>query len=126
ACGNPGGTGLAGRTMRELLRRAGVAENMIWTEEGSRSTHENAVFGAEILRKHGIQRIVLVVDAQSMPRAEACFRKEGMIVSPAPSEFRTFGPWSEELIPNWKALRTNEITLHEVMGLAWYRLKGWI
>jgi uncharacterized SAM-binding protein YcdF (DUF218 family) len=112
--------------MRELLRRSGVPEDKVWLEVRSRSTHENALYGAAILRQNGIRRIVLVVDAQSMPRASACFRKEGFEVTPAPTELRTLGPWNEELIPNWRALRRNEITLHELLGLAWYRLRGWI
>lgn len=116
----------AGDTMRDLLQRAGVGESMIWTEEQSRSTHENAMYGAKILRAHGVKRIALVVDAQSMPRAAACFRKEGIDVTAAPSEFRTWGPLSEELLPDWRAIGRNEVTLHEVLGTAWYRLRGWI
>jgi uncharacterized SAM-binding protein YcdF (DUF218 family) len=112
--------------MRELLRRGGVPEDKVWLEERSRSTHENALFGAAILRTNGIRRIALVVDAQSMRRASACFRKEGIEVTPAPTDLRTFGPWQQELIPNWRAIRRNEITLHELLGLGWYRLHGWI
>ena len=59
---------------------------MIWTEERSRSTHENAVFGAEILRQHEIGRIALVIEARSMLRAESCFRKQGITVVAAPCE----------------------------------------
>jgi uncharacterized SAM-binding protein YcdF (DUF218 family) len=113
-------------TMREVLHREGVPEAMLWTEERSTSTHENAVYGAELLRIHGIDRIALVVEAQSMLRAEACFRKEGITVAPAPCEFRQMGPLFEELIPSWKAIRRNEATLHEAVGLAWYWLHGWI
>ncbi len=112
--------------MCELLREGGVPENMIWLERQSRSTHENAVEGSRILRLHGVSRIALVVDAQSMPRAAACFRKEGMEVTAAPSELRSFGPLGEELFPSWKAIRRNELTLHEIGGLVWYRLHGWI
>jgi uncharacterized SAM-binding protein YcdF (DUF218 family) len=67
-----------------------------------------------------------VVEAQSMPRAAACFRKQGVDVIPAAIEFRTLGPWFEELLPGWRAVRRNEITLHEVLGLAWYRARGWL
>ena len=112
--------------MRTLLERAGVTGKMIWVEEQSRSTHENAVYGARILRSHGVKRIALVVEGQSMPRAAACFRKEGIDVIPAPSESRTWGPPGEELLPSWRAIRRNEITLHEVAGLVWYWLRGWI
>src|SRR5947209_7607614 len=77
-------------TMGQLLRRAAVPDDMIWTEERSRSTHENAAFGAQILRQRGVNTVVLIVDATSMPRAAACFRKEGINVVPAPSRFRGF------------------------------------
>jgi uncharacterized SAM-binding protein YcdF (DUF218 family) len=112
--------------MRDLLRQKGIPENMIWVEGNSRSTHENAVFGAAILRAHDITRIVLVVDAQSMPRAAACFRKEGLAVTEAPCNLRYLGPWREELLPHWNAIRRNEITLHESLGFAWYWIRGWI
>ena len=61
-----------------------VPDSSIWTEERSHSTYENALYGAEVLRSHGVARIVLVVEAQSMVRAAACFRKQGIAVVPAP------------------------------------------
>ena len=71
--------------MADLQRKAGVPDkHLILTEKRSRSTRENAAYGAVILRQHGIKRIVLVVEAQSMPRASACFRKEGIEVTAAP------------------------------------------
>jgi uncharacterized SAM-binding protein YcdF (DUF218 family) len=128
ACGGPGSNSprAASVAMREMLERAGVPGDMIWTEERSQSTHENAVFGAELLCQHGISRIALVVDAQSMLRAEACFRKQGVIVVPAPSEFREFEYTLDEFLPSWKAVKRNEGTLHETAGLAWYWLRRWI
>jgi uncharacterized SAM-binding protein YcdF (DUF218 family) len=119
-CGGPQDTGLhpIAETIRMLLEQAGVPKEEIWTEENSRNTHENAVFGAEILRRHGVTAIALVVDASSMLRAEACFRKAGIAVVAAPSEFREFGPLRAELLPNWEAIRRNETTLHETLGLA--------
>ena len=128
ACGGRGGKDQEpySKTMRLLLERAGVSPNMIWTEERSRSTHENAVFGAQILHQHGIRSVVLVVDASSMPRAAASFRKAGIDVVPAPSAFRELGSFADEIFPSWRAVRQNEITLHETVGLAWYWLHGWI
>jgi len=128
ACGGPGSDGQVplSRTMSSLLQTAGVPEASIWTEERSHSTHENALFGSEILRKHGITRIALVVEAHAMPRAEACFRKEGLVVIPAPSEFRELDPPLQELIPNGSAILRNESILHETLGLAYYWLRRWI
>ena len=113
-------------TMRDLLEQAGVPESAIWTEGRSRNTHENAVYSAEVLREHGISTVVLVVDAQSMLRAELCFRKQGLTVAPAPSDWTTLGPLSRALMPSWRAIYRNEITLHETLGLGWYWLRGWI
>jgi uncharacterized SAM-binding protein YcdF (DUF218 family) len=128
ACGgaSPDGGSSFSSVMRDWLRRDGVPDNMIWTEEESQDTHQNALFGAEILRSHGIERVALVVDARSMMRASACLRKQGIQVAPAPSRFRQWGTWGEELLPNWKGLRDNEATLHETVGLLWYRIRGWI
>ena len=36
--------------MRDTLLRNGIAESTVWTEELSRSTRENALYGAGILR----------------------------------------------------------------------------
>jgi len=113
-------------TMRELLQRAGVPDEMIWIEDQSRSTHENAVFSSRILQRQAVRRVVLVVDARSMVRAAACLRRAGIEVVPAPSRFRYLSAILEDWIPAWKAVRGNEITLHETVGLLWYRLRGWI
>jgi uncharacterized SAM-binding protein YcdF (DUF218 family) len=122
-----GGTPLpASRAMADLLRGKGIPEPLIWTEERSSSTYQNALFSAEILRRHGIRRIALVVNAKSMPRAEACFRKQGISVAPAPSSFTQLGANGDDLLPGWLAVRRNEETLHEMLGLAWYWLRGWL
>lgn len=113
-------------TMRELLQRAGVPSSMIWTEDYSESTHESAVYGARILHQHKVSTIALVVETQSMWRAEACFRKSGIKVAPTPCRYRRFGHPAEELMPSWKAVYRNEITLHETLGMGWYWLHGWI
>jgi uncharacterized SAM-binding protein YcdF (DUF218 family) len=129
ACGGPGtkrSKQAVSVTMRRLLQQGGVPEALIWTEERSGSTHENAVFGAEILRQHGIGSIALVVEAQAMPRAEACFRKQGIIVVAAPCEFRQLEASLEDFMPGWQSIKRNEDTLHEAVGLVWYWLHGWI
>ena len=126
ASGGGGQTPPLSDYMRELLIRAGVPDSMIWTEGRSRNTHESAVYSAELLREHGIREIALVIDARSMFRAAASFRKQGMEVVPAPSAFRKWDGFSEELLPGWRSIARNETTLHEVGGILWYRLHGWI
>jgi uncharacterized SAM-binding protein YcdF (DUF218 family) len=121
----PGGKPYA-VTLREFLEQAGVDPALIWTEERSGSTHENALYGAEILRRHGVRSIALVTGRQSMLRAEECFRKEGFQVTPAPSDERDLKNWHGEVLPSWSSIRRNEITLHETIGLLWYHLHAWV
>jgi uncharacterized SAM-binding protein YcdF (DUF218 family) len=112
--------------MRDLLVQAGVPHEQVLTEDQSTSTHENGAYSVKLLQQRGIRKIALVVEAVSMPRAAAVFRHEGIHVEPVPSSFREWGPTRDELIPSWKAIQRNEITLHEALGLVWYKLRGWI
>ncbi len=112
--------------MRRFLQAEGVPESLIWTEERSRSTHENAVYGSEILREHGISNVVLVVEASSMPRAAASFEKMGIHVVPAAIRFARLDGRTTDVLPQWNAIARNGETLHEALGLLWYRLRGWI
>jgi uncharacterized SAM-binding protein YcdF (DUF218 family) len=99
---------------------------LIWTEDRSRSTHENAVYGSEVLHKHGVSRAALIVEASSMPRAAASFRKAGITVVPAPIRFTRLHLELSDVVPDWQAIALNGETLHELIGLFWYRLRGWI
>ena len=76
-------------TMAEVLGDA-VPAGQIWMETRSRNTYENASYSAEILRSKGISKIALVVQADTMLRAESCFRKQGIVVIPAPFGHSTF------------------------------------
>jgi uncharacterized SAM-binding protein YcdF (DUF218 family) len=117
----------AADAMGKALEREGVPASMIWYEEQSLSTHENAVYAAEILRKRGVRTIVLVTDGHHMLRAEKCFRKQGLAVVPAPSTLRTFRTFeAKQLLPGWEAISWNEDAVHEMGGLLWYWTRGWI
>jgi len=113
-------------TMKHVLETEGVPSELVWVESLSRSTHENAVYGSKILHKHGVSHIALVVEASSMPRAAASFRKLGINVVPAPFRFNELHRNLMDVLPGWQALATNGETIHELAGLAWYRLRGWI
>lgn len=109
--------------MRRMLEKEGVPSSKIWTEEQSRSTYENALYSSKLLHEHGIRRIALVVEADSMLRAEMCFRKQGLGVTPAPCLFWD-SQGSERLLPGWQGIYRQEILAHEAIGLLWYWLRG--
>jgi len=117
---------LYSQAMRHVLESEGVPPNLIWTEGRSRSTHENAVYGSAVLRQHGVSVIALVVEASSMPRAAASFRKVGITVVPAPIRFTQLSLEFTDVFPNGQSIRLNGETVHELVGLLWYRLRGWI
>jgi uncharacterized SAM-binding protein YcdF (DUF218 family) len=114
--------------MRAQLAADGVPQEMIWTESQSSSTAEHALRCAELLHGKSVRRIALVTEAYHMPRSEACFRKQGFQVQPAPCAFRTalfrgsIGDW----VPGAAAIRQNEQAFHEWIGLAYYWLRGYI
>ena len=112
--------------MRRVLESEGISPDLIWIEDRSRSTHENAVYGSSILREHGLSRIALVVEANSMPRAAAAFRKAGVTVVPAPFRFTELDRNLNDVLPSWQAIELNGEAVHEYAGLAWYCFRGWI
>lgn len=118
----------AADTMGEILRKEGVPDDAIWLERNATRTYEHALYIAEMLRHKDIRRVALVTDAHHMLRAEACFKKQGVPVIPAPCVFRTT-PVELKLdffLPGSAAIRQNEETLHEWIGILWYKLKGWL
>ncbi|SEU24881.1 YdcF family protein [Stigmatella erecta] len=86
-----GGTGLhppsEAQVMRALAVRLGVPAEACLLEEQSHSTEQNARFSAEVLRRLGAQRVVVISDAYHLLRARQYFRLQGLEVatSPAPS-----------------------------------------
>lgn len=120
--------GVADATVMEtVLERAGVPQSAIWCESRSVSTHENALYSAQLLRSKGIQKIVLVTSAYQMLRADLCFRKEGLQVIPAACDYHTYGEYRiQDLFPSWKGLQMTETVLHETAGIAWYWIHGWV
>jgi len=120
ACGHKGAD-----TMRKVLVSEGVPPESIWLENQSRSTRENAVNCQKILQGRGLSRIALVVNASSMVRAAASFRKVGIDVVPAPCWFNHVETgWG--LVPSWSSIQLNGETIHEMVGIVWYKLRGWI
>jgi uncharacterized SAM-binding protein YcdF (DUF218 family) len=119
---SPGPTIYLAEIMRRALEQRGVPHSMILVENRSRSTYENAVYSASLLRSKGIHKIVLVTEAHHMLRAEKCFRRQGLLVTPGACAYRylIFHPHWTEFIPSAKAILLNEDGLHEWVGIVWY------
>jgi len=112
--------------MKRVLETEGIPPDRIWVETRSGNTHENAVYGAAVLRQHGVKRVALVVEANGMLRASLSFEKQGVAVVPAPLWRNHLTRDITDYVPGWRGISLNADTLHEAVGLAYYRLRGWI
>ena len=114
--------------MARLAAELGVEPGQLLLESRSRNTRENAVHTARLLEERGLKRVLLVTSARHMPRAAAVFRKAGVDLVPAPTDFRVvdkpFSPW--RLLPDLEALDASTRAVKEYAGLVVYRLRGWL
>lgn len=126
ATGGPFDGSSVAQVMKRVLVEEGVPADMVSTEDRSTSTYENAVFTAAILRSRNVRHVAVVTEAFHMLRADRCFRKQGLIVTPAPCAYRTLGLRMDavHLIPGAKAVSYNDDVLHEWIGLILYKLSG--
>jgi uncharacterized SAM-binding protein YcdF (DUF218 family) len=112
--------------MGDFLEQHGVKPSDVVREEGSRTTYENAVECARLLKERGVRRVVLVVDAVDMFRAAACLRKQGVDVVPAPCHYRAtrFRVSIPAILPNPGAAVNVQRVWHEWLGVVWYWSQG--
>lgn len=91
-----------------------------WLETKSRSTAENAKFGAEILLPLGRKKILLVTHSYHMQRAVKSFQQAGFEVIPAPtiiSRTLGMGDW-RYWVPGASGLQRSANVIYEYFGLA--------
>ncbi len=115
---------LIGRLLGEL----GVPAEAVLLEEKSRNTYENAIFTAAILRDKGWHSTLLVTSAAHMRRAMSAFRKAGVAATAAAADVRgTYSLYSSVLdfLPSADALAESSNVIREMIGLVYYRLRGW-
>jgi len=114
--------------MQDVLAVMGMPTEALILEDQSADTHDNAVNSARLLKERGLDRILLVTSAFHMPRALPLFRKQGLEVIPAPTDFQQVILESTLPggIPGIKNLVRTTEALHEMVGYQVYRLRGWL
>ena len=115
-------------TMRDFLRERGVKAADLIVENQSLTTHENAVACARILKERGIRRVVLITDAKHLWRSSLCFAKQGIDVVPSGCRAYTarFKNRLEDYVPSPQGAAAFLDAFHEWVGVAYYKLRGWI
>jgi uncharacterized SAM-binding protein YcdF (DUF218 family) len=108
------------------LADLGVDPSGINIEPHSRTTAEDALYSAALLKPKLSERWLLVTSAMHMPRAVGCFRVAGFRVEPYPVEFVTrgrSGPFAL-FATGSSALMQLDRAAKEWIGLIAYRLLG--
>ncbi len=121
--------------MAEFLRTLGVPDSAIITETKSQNTHDHAKYLCPVFKERGFKRVLLVTSAMHMPRALGVFRRRCPDIQfiPAPTDFHvTKGipvAWYRHLvalIPTPRHLLDFSEAMHEYLGMAYYRMRGWM
>ncbi|MEI6264450.1 MAG: YdcF family protein [Sphingobacteriia bacterium] len=113
---------------RELLRNGINAEDII-IEDRSRNTYENAIFSKIITDSLQLAPpYALVTSALHMPRSLNVFQHAGFnSIDPIPCDYKVInGRFSllDSIIPDIRLLYDWQYFLHELVGLAVYRITG--
>ncbi len=95
------------------------------------NTHDEALKVHELASTNGWRRIALVTSAFHMARASAVFKTTtGLEVIPAPCNFLTEVSTAPSApgwhIPTWNGFEKISVWMHEQIGWAIYRRRGWI
>lgn len=127
--------GPAAADMTDLLGFLGVPKASVVAESESGNTHEHARNLRPMLESRGLQSALLVTSARHMPRSLGVFRKAcpSMEFIPAPTDFGctrgTPAPLYRRLtglIPTPRNLLDFSEVMHEYLGIAYYRARGWM
>ena len=123
-----GGRVAAARTSEAALMQAALetlfAVPVAWSEDRSRTTWENAVYTARLLRQAGVSDVVVVTHAAHLPRALWAFAAAGLKAQPWPAP-RTAPRLdrASDYLPSVGALQDSFDGLHEIIGARYYRLR---
>ncbi len=113
----------------DLLVELGVPRSALILEDQSRNTFENAMFSKPIWDEAGYSSGYLVTSAAHMIRALAVFAKAGYPLAAAATDYQISLPLADSslvFLPSHGGLDLTSRAVKEVLGLAIYRLRGWI
>jgi uncharacterized SAM-binding protein YcdF (DUF218 family) len=132
-----GGLGFQQRTMsysaerlRSFLLLAGVPDSVIIVEKEAVNTYENAVYSAAILKKDfPNQKYLLITSAFHMKRSALCLEKQGIEFDQFPAGYLTGRGnmnFDDLVIPKGEAVEKWEMLFKELVGIATYKLMGYL
>jgi uncharacterized SAM-binding protein YcdF (DUF218 family) len=120
--GRAGGAHVTEASLMKAVLENDFGLPVSWVEDRSRTTYENALFTAKLLRADNVSTVVLVTDAWHMRRAQWSFEHVGLHAIPwqAPLDY-TETARLDDFLPDIGALGQSYHALHEALGLVYYR-----
>jgi uncharacterized SAM-binding protein YcdF (DUF218 family) len=116
--------------LRKWIERWDLTRTPLSTLGYCRNTRDEAVRMEELARENGWRRILLVTSASHLKRAEATFRAVGLEVRPVGCDYVGTAVLRNRVKPVWVpqlgSMVLWENWLHEVVGMQYYRFRGWI
>lgn len=124
--GSPLSKGPSEAELSRAILQNEFGAKILFLEEQSRTTREEALILKGMLKERGIKKIMLVTHAWHMLRSLDVFEHAGIDVVPAPMGFavrpssinRPYIAW----LPSAKSMQNSYYALHEYLGRAWYQL----
>jgi uncharacterized SAM-binding protein YcdF (DUF218 family) len=116
-----------GESMRLALLELGIPAAQVLVETESRNTRDEAVVIARIVQERQIEQVILVTSRVHMRRALGAFRAVGIDAIPAGArdplgDLRPVEQW----LPGDRGLWYSGRVAHELLGLVYYRARGWL
>jgi uncharacterized SAM-binding protein YcdF (DUF218 family) len=113
-------------TAERFFKAFGIAPDRLIRETASRNTSENVTNTKSLLEKAGLHDCLLITSAFHMPRAIGLMRKDRLIATPWPTDYRTDGTTTLGLDFTQPTLNAQQTAtaLREWIGLSAYYLSG--
>lgn len=109
---------------QQFFDSMGVPRSALTLETRSKNTYENATLTRQLPGLDAQKPWLLLTSAWHMPRALGTFKLAGWNVTPYPVDFRTGGVTPLSNFNLGAGAERWELLLHEVLGIAAYRLSG--
>jgi len=112
----------ASALMAQLAQDLGVPQSAILLEEHFTCTHDSALYSARLLRQQGVESAMLVTSPLHLARAQRAFEAAGFPVHPVRASKKDL----TRVADVHERIALLQAAMHKYVGLAFYRLRGWI
>jgi uncharacterized SAM-binding protein YcdF (DUF218 family) len=115
-----------GEVLAGYAKKFGINDDLIQITKEVQNTEDEAKAVRELLPKDELNRIILVTSAFHMPRSKSLFEKQGFEVQAYPVDFKAEANKITMLnfLPSAYAMTKFEFSIRELLGRAYYQVKG--